>query len=258
MCTPRSTPSASPSTAARAGFAFVVSPVPQPRSRTCSDALTPAAVVGRSEWARTASLWCCSWTVQSSPSSPSQAAAISTFAISDTGSPRGARYRAGGEQARRPAGHHQPQGTTRLPRARYVGMRDHAGRPEVKSVREGRANLQDSYTAGRGRRGLALRHARVAVLVLAHGPRSGAQTPSCCSTAKRSPRSTRYRGERPHARPAPRVLQGRSRQGRASRSPGASAPTTSARPSPTRRQARSRTGDEGRPRVAASYGRRYA
>ena len=39
--------------------------------------------------------------------------------------------------------------------------------PEVKSVRDGRANLQDAYAARRGRRGVAVRHARVAVLLLA-------------------------------------------------------------------------------------------
>ena len=73
--------------------------------------------------------------------------------------------------------------------------------PEVKSVREGRANLQDCVRARRGRRGLALRHARVALLVLAHGPRPGAEAQAAAPPQGDHRDRARHRGEGPHAVP---------------------------------------------------------
>ena len=104
---------------------------------------------------------------------------------------------------------------------------------EVKSIREGRANLSGGVRPGRERRGLALRHAhppypysrdeleplRRRKLLLHH------------KRDRRARPGDRREGRDPRALGV--LLQGRPRQGRARDRPRASGRTTSARPSPS-------------------------
>ena len=136
---------------------------------------------------------------------------------------------------RRPGRHHQPQGPARLLRARRAtSAASMLKGPEVKSIRNGRANLQDALRPRRRRRGLAVRHARLAVRVLPGRARPGPQAQAAPPRTARSPRSPgrpRRRASRScRCASTSRTAAARSR----SRPPGARRATTSARRSPTR------------------------
>ena len=70
---------------------------------------------------------------------------------------------------------------------------------EVKSLREGKAQLRDSYARVHRRRGVALRHARAALRLRRPGSEPPTRTGagSCCSTAARS---TSWAGAPPRTR----------------------------------------------------------
>ncbi len=138
---------------------------------------------------------------------------------------------------RRPGRHHQSEGPARLLRAGCLRVWGDAQGPRGEVDPQRARQPAGLVRPRRRRRGVAVRHAHLAVRVLPRRARPGAQAQAAPARPGDRGDLTRHRREGHHARPAAGVLQGRTLQGRDRDRPGQGA----LRQAPGDRDARRRT-----------------
>ena len=94
-------------------------------------------------------------------------------------------------EARRPGRHHEPKGPSRLLRARFLRVRGGAEGPRGEVDPQRPCEPPGRLRPHRRRRGLAVRHARVALRVLPRASSIRSGPGNCCCTTRRSSSSSR-------------------------------------------------------------------